>query len=248
MPIATPTTYVTNENCQIVIPTPIIKVNPATSDSLGQQTFLTASYLPFSRATTEDFKAYNPKFYLFREKSRSKTKKYDILGNSYGKAVPKGFYHPTHLNGINFPANTPVYGGSTRIPFDTEYDLGGITPYNYVTLPFNPFQWVEFNGGLGVGWIPMTNSDWQVQALGGYRFTGKKNINSRSILFKIAIGINNPNGSTTNPILFGDFSSTFRLQFLSVNISRQPANIIYAPSKFTIVLQDSTVSRKIARI
>jgi hypothetical protein len=29
MPIATPTTYVTNENCQIVIPTPIIKVNPA---------------------------------------------------------------------------------------------------------------------------------------------------------------------------------------------------------------------------
>jgi hypothetical protein len=240
------TTYLTNKNSLIAIPTPIIKVNPAVSGLYNEQAFLTASYLPFSSIVPEEFKAHNPKFYLFRSKSRSAKKVKTIDGlDSYRKIVPKGFYHPTHLNGINFPPNTPIYGGQhTRIPFNTEYDFGGVTPYNYTVLGFNPYEWVEYTLNDGA-WLPMTVAQWGLYDLGNYRFTGKQSVGSRSTLFKIAIGINNPSGSTTNPILFGDFSPTFRLQFLT---ARTRTGLAFTPIRFVIQLENSTVKRKVVTL
>jgi len=226
----------------IFIPTPIIKVNPSVHSLYNEQVFLTASYLPFSSVVPEEFKAHNPKFYLFRSKSRSNKKVTPLVGEPYKKNVPKGFYHPTHLDGINF-GGSPVYGGSTRIPFNTEYDFGGVTPYNYTVLGFNPYEWAEFKiFAEGETWQPMTNAQWGLYPLYQYRFTGKHYVGSRSILFKIAIGINNPSGSTTNPILFGDFSPTFRLQFLT---ARTMSGLAFTPIKFVIQLENSTVKRKI---
>ena len=233
----------------INIPTPIIKINQGTFDSLGvrigQQT-ISASYMPFSDSISETFKAHNPKFFLFRQCSSKNKSVIDAEGNSVSVKKPKGFYHPTHLNGINFPSS-PVYSGSTRVPMSTEYGLGGITPYNYITLPFDHYNFVEFKPVGGDEFQPMTSADWN-NPLIKYRFTGKKRSSkntpngtnsSKSILFKVAIGIENPSGSTTNPILFGEFSDIFRLQFIVVN------QISGAIAKgFSIQMQTSSVTRK----
>jgi hypothetical protein len=218
----------------ISIPTPVIKIRQGTTSFgiLSEQT-VSASYLPFSDSIAETFKAHNPKFFLFRQCSSNKK--------------PKGFYHPSHLGGINFP-NSPVYGGSTRVPMSTEYDFGGITPYNYINLPFDAYNFVEFIPNILMPtYQPMTSADWN-NPLINYRFTGKKRSkavtpsgtkNAKSILFKIAIGIESPSGSTTNPILFGEFSDIFRLQFI-VSYSSE----IVIAKRFSIQMQTSSVTRR----
>jgi len=223
----------------IIIPTPTIKIfgtdNHPYGDPpiLGANPLLLASYLPYSDSQSETFKKYNPKFYLFRYKSAHQSRKRNSIGDVIKMNKAKAFVHPTHMNGINFPANTPIYGGNTRTPMHTEFDLGNINPYEYSTLGFVPYDFVEVPGTVPP-WIPMTSADWGLPP-SSYRFTGKKQ-NARSILFKIAIGIDNPTGSKTNPILFGDFSDTFRLQLLA------GGNATY---HFTIQLQLSSVVRKV---
>lgn len=224
----------------IQIPEPIIKVNKGLvrlNTNIYNQS-LSAYYLPFSSAIKEEFLNHNPKFYLFRQCS-SKNKK---RANEAIIHRPKGFYHPTHLNGINFPVNTPVYGGSTRIPMNTEYDLVSLKPYNNTQLNFNPFEFIEYSADLNT-WVPMTDQLWDNPPI-NYRFTGKKlnkryseygSTSSKSILFKIAIGIKNPNGSNTNPILFGNFSDVFRLSF------SYRYGVFY---NYNIDLQTSSVPRK----
>jgi len=223
----------------IIIPTPTIKIvgtdNHPYGDPpiLGANPLLLASYLPYSDSQSETFKKYNPKFYLFRYKSAHQSRKRNSIGDVIKMNKAKAFVHPTHMNGINFPANTPIYGGNTRTPMHTEFDLGNINPYEYSTLGFVPYDFVEVPGTV-TAWIPMTSADWGLPPI-SYRFTGKKQ-NARSILFKIAIGIDNPTGSKTNPILFGDFSDTFRLQLLA------GGNTTY---HFTMQLQLSSVVRKV---
>jgi len=243
----------------IIIPTPKIKIVGTDTASTGTPTpganpLLLASYLPYSDSQSETFKKYNPKFYLFRCKSARQSRK-KIKGSPAERLhvqKAKAFYHPTHLNGINFPANTPIYGGSTRTPMHTEFDLGNINPYEYTTLGFNPYEFVEINKELGAGWETMTSADWG-KTVDYYRFTGKKNSRSggdpiptksaKSILFKIAIGIDNPTGSKTNPILFGEFSDTFRLQLLVSGALYDPL-IPQLAYHFTMQLQLSSIARK----
>ena len=223
----------------IIIPTPTIKIvgtdNHPYGDPpiLGANPLLLASYLPYSDSQSETFKKYNPKFYLFRYKSAHQSRKRNSIGDVIKMNKAKGFVHPTHLEGINFPSG-PIYRGAGRTPMHTEFDLGNINPYEYSTLGFNPYEFVEINKELGAGWETMTSADWGLPP-SSYRFTGKK-LNARSILFKIAIGIDNPTGSKTNPILFGDFSDTFRLQLLA------GGNAAY---HFTMQLQLSSVVRKV---
>jgi len=240
----------------IIIPTPKIKIVGTDTASItptpGANPLLLASYLPYSDSQSETFKKYNPKFYLFREKSAQQSRKRNSIGDVVVVHKAKAFYHPTHLNGINFPANTPIYGGSTRTPMHTEFDLGNINPYEYTTLGFNPYEFVEINKELGAGWETMTSADWG-KTVDYYRFTGKKNSRSggdpiptksaKSILFKIAIGIDNPTGSKTNPILFGEFSDTFRLQLLVSGALYDPL-IPQLAYHFTMQLQLSSIARK----
>jgi hypothetical protein len=239
----------------IIIPTPKIKIvgtDVATDGrTLGANPLLLASYLPYSDSQSETFKKYNPKFYLFREKSAQQSRK-KIKGSPGDRLhiqKAKAFYHPTHLNGINFPANTPIYGGSGRTPMHTEFDLGNINPYEYSTLGFVPYDFVQVDGHP---WRPMTSADWG-NTVDYYRFSGKKNPgtggdpiptkSAKSILFKIAIGIDNPAGSKTNPILFGELSDTFRLQLLVSGNSTNPLTPKLA-YHFTMQLQLSSITRK----
>jgi hypothetical protein len=239
----------------IIIPTPKIKIYN-TGGFAGENPVVQASYLPYSDSVSETFKKYNPKFYLFRESSVKVSSK-RVLGDDTIRVhvrKSKAFVHPTHMNGINFPANTPIYGGNTRIPLHTEYELGNINPYEYTTLPFDPYEFVEYNDfSTTPGWVPMTSANWG-NVINFYRFTGKKNKkenpammdpgqktkSAKSILFKIAIGIDNPTGSKTNPILFGEFSDTFRLQLVGEagDVLRDTIN------KFTIQLQHSSVTTR----
>jgi len=224
----------------IIIPTPTIKI-VGTEFGVGNPTLL-ASYLPYSDSVSETFKKYNPKFYLFRYKSAQKS-----TVNGTVKIRPKGFVHPTHLEGINFPSG-PIYRGAGRIPMHTEFDLGNINPYEYTTLGFVPYEFVQVGGHDN--WRPMTSADWG-QDTAYYRFTGKKNKNTgniapptttaKSTLFKIAIGIENPTGSKTNPILFGDFSDTFRLQLVVNGTPGEPLTQVV--QKFSMQLQLSSVKR-----
>lgn len=195
----------------ISIPTPQLKLS-GTNDSTKSRN-LYAYYLP---TDGNDFLNHNPKYYLFMAKSNKRHKK---VQNNITVPVqrPAGFYHPTHQNGINFPPQSAFYSGSTSIPLDTEFNL---TPgaYNKTLIGFNPFQWTRYTPD-NVNWNVPTLADFGPgKLIENFKVQGKRgHRNTRSALFCLAIGIENPDQNSDKPIIFSQLSKPFKLTFNVIN-------------------------------
>ena len=231
----------------ISIPTPIIKLGK--TDNTNHHPDLYAEYIPLPNGSA--FKAFAPSYYLFMAKSRKRhIKKILHVKTNVNRAA--GFYHPTHRNGINFPPNTKVYGGTTVIPFDTEYPMRVLDPYVRTVILFNPYQFTRYR--TGGAWAVMTPTvlaagvlTSNLKVMGGKTAvdngTGTNRKNKRSALFCLAIGIRNPDVSdTAHPILFGDFSLPFRLTFVIEKGAAPPQHKAMA---FMYTIQNSGVKRNI---
>lgn len=213
----------------ITIPTPMINIGKF--DNVNKHPELYAYYLP-EIVGTEEFLKYNPKYFLFMAKSNKWHRK-DVNGVTTVVRRPSGFYHPTHQNGINFP-HSAFYSGQTAIPLDTEYPLSA-GAYKKTLIPFNPYQFTRV-------WNPPPNlvvpspSNFP-SPLAYWKIQGKKTVAKygRSVLFSLAIGIENPDTSAKNPIVFGQLSEPFRVQFINVNGDA---------FGFSYVVQLSSVKRK----
>jgi hypothetical protein len=190
----------------INIPTPSIQVGGFNSSYNSQNLY--AHYLPIMNGGS-DFLAHSPKYYLFMAKSRVNHSKKNIGGFNVPKVRNAGFYHPTHQNGINFPSNSPYYGGTTDIPLDTEFSIAS-TPYTNTLIGFNPFQWTRYNNAVPtLATFGTAPSQWKIQGKRG----GVRGHYKRSAMFYLAIGIKNPDATSPYPILFGQPSQLFRLTF-----------------------------------
>ena len=199
-------------NSFIDIPRPEITIGA----SLGNTSQgLYSHYLP---PINDSFLNYNPKYYLFMQRSRLNSRKKDINGNKYTKKKPSGIFHPTHQNGINFP-NGAYYSGSTQIPLDTEFAIAN-TPYTKSLIGLNPLQFVRIKETPTSAWVVPTNIDFPKGTI-QIKIQGKKHPNSfnesggegnsRTALMYLAIGIENPDTNSNYPIIFGELSIPFKI-------------------------------------
>ncbi|MEI7510102.1 MAG: hypothetical protein WCJ62_11640, partial [Flavobacterium sp.] len=184
----------------INIPTTIVKVG--VTNSAYNMPNLFAYYLPTS---DNSFLNYNPKYYLFMAKSKKNhIKKINDIPTNMNRLA--GFYHPTHQNGINFPTGSKFYSGQTAIPLDSEFSLTP-NPYTLTQIGFNPFQWTRVKDGVPTWQVPILSDVSNTILVDKFKVQGKNgNKNKRSALFSLAIGIENPDTTSSNPILFGDLS------------------------------------------
>lgn len=241
--IADRTRYIANLNTDdstppsgssdIKIPTPQIKIGKMNID-VGFPP-LSAYYLPFSSTGNEEFLNHNPKYYLFMDRSRK------LSINKGVKIIKqKGFYHPTHQNGINFPSKA-FYSGSTQYPLDTEYSLTAGS-YNNSLLSFNPFQFARVFDKDSNSYVLPTIANLGTNIV-LFKLQGKKGkYNKRVVNFKLAIGIDNPNTNSKTPILFGELSETFRINFSVRKINDVPLRIGF--EGFNIDIQTTGLRKK----
>ena len=220
-----------SSSSQIDIPTPLIKLGKVNNTYKSQDLY--AYYLPKSN---NSFLNYNPKYYLFMAKSSGWHKKINNGITSRFRKIA-GFYHPTHQNGINFPTNSAFYSGSTAIPLDTEFNLTQ-EPYTKTQIPFNPFQWIRVDNGGG-SWTQVVISDLNgSKNVDTFKFQGKRSKrNNRSVLFCLAIGIENPDNSSQFPILFSELSQPFKMTFSIINANKV--------NGINLTIQNSNIHRKI---
>ena len=185
------------------IPRPEINIGQATAE-YGTAQSIFAHYLP---PINSNFLNFNPKYYLFMQKSNANRKK-TINGESVSFRRPAGIYHPTHLNGINFPVGSSFYSGLTAIPLNSEFDIA-LTPYTRTQIAINPFQWARYAPDA-ISWAVPTLADFGNDIF-NYKIQGKKKKDSRSALMFLCIGVENPDTTSNYPIIFGQLSIPFKL-------------------------------------
>lgn len=187
------------------IPRPEINIGKATAESgYGTAQPIFAHYLP---PINSNFLNFNPKYYLFMQKSNTNRKKM-INGNPVSFRRPAGIYHPTHLNGINFPVGSSFYSGLTAIPLNSEFDIA-LTPYTRTQIAINPFQWARYAPN-SIDWAVPILADFG-DIIENYKIQGKKKKDSRSALMFLCIGVENPDTTSNYPIIFGQLSIPFKL-------------------------------------
>jgi hypothetical protein len=219
---------------EIKIPTPLIKIDIWKVDT--QYPTMSAYYLPFSGNSVEDFTNYNPKYFLFVAKKNLRHKK-RVNGINTTVINPSGFYHPTHQNGVNFVGKS-FYSGITEIPLDTEFTLNA-GAYVKTPIAFNPIQWVRKDDN-GI-WVLPTVSDFGLN-LNLFKFSKKGGDRARVMNFKLAIGIENPNKNSKQPIIFSELSETFRISYKTRKVAGQPFNGYYG---IDINMQTTGLRKKI---
>jgi hypothetical protein len=201
-----------NNSPFIDIPRPEITLS---TNNLEIQQSLYCHYLP---PINDSFLNYNPKYYLFIQRSKLKSRKKDINGNRYTKTKPSGIFHPTHQNGINFP-NGAYYSGQTQVPLDTEFAIAN-TPYTKSLINMNPLQFVRMKNIPSDNWFVPIETDFPKATI-QVKIQGKNHPNSfsiaggegksRSALMYFAIGIENPDTNSNYPIIFGQLSIPFKI-------------------------------------
>lgn len=212
-------------NNTIEIPRPEINLSISQNNVIGQELY--AHYLP---PINDSFLNYNPKYYLFMQRSRLNSIKKDINGVLYKKKKPSGIFHPTHQNGINFP-NGAFYSGTTQIPLDTEFSISN-TPYIKSLINMNPLQFVRYSPSGG-----LIQNDWVVPNLLNFpcaniqiKIQGRRaNSPPRSSLMFLAIGIENPDKNSNYPIIFGELSIPFKLAL------KKQAGIIFNGNEYSAI-------------
>ena len=168
---------------------------------------ISVGYLPNGNSNL--WQQYNPKVYLFRY-SKKKTRyiyyKDPVTGKqkSKFKKIAAGFKHVPHLDG--YAGKGKFYGGMTKYPYNTEFELLINKPY--MTQPlfgFDPYQFYVYDGQQP---LPKGLSGDLLNAI--YPANRKKEF-ARSVYFKFAIGIDNPDKTSEFPVLFGEMTEALQV-------------------------------------
>ena len=161
----------------------------------------------------DQFLNYNPQYWLLRYKRRHKRHNALLLRR---KNV---WTHPTHNNGINFPASS-LYGGAqydssgTLIPNrETEWNLVTVNPYDITNIIINPMLWFAASAFQTGGFtFPINYNDWTSNTV-NVRTTGQHGRYfpgvGKSLVFALVITVDNPN--VPNQKIFGPMSNTFKI-------------------------------------
>ena len=220
----------------ISIPRPEISLGATLQATTAQS--LIAHYLPTGDTS---FLNHNPKYYLFMQKSKTIKKK-----NNNKVVRPSGIYHPTHLNGVNFPANSKYYGGTTTIPLHTEFNVAS-TPYTKTVVGVEPFEWTRYRDPLlGYAWrLPVVSDFDSSKQLQNFKIQGKKynGGRTRSALMYLCIGIENQDTTSEYPILFGQLSMPFKIA-LKALAANPPSEPEARCTGVQFLLENSSVHRK----
>ena len=167
---------------------------------------LSVAYLP--TGGSDLWQQYNPKVYLFRY-GKKKSRSIEVIDPVTGKRkkktkqIPAGFRHVPHQNG--FQGKGKFYSGQTRYPYNTEFPLMINQPY--MTQPlfgFDPYQFFMFNGQQ-----PLPKDIGRDKINDVYPSNRKKDY-ARSVYFRFAIGIDNPDKTSEFPVLFGEMTETLQ--------------------------------------
>ncbi len=191
----------------------------------GQKLF--ASILPGTYSN--DYLAYNPKIFLFVKKNGKKRMVRDINGNAITKYYLGGWKHTTHMQGINFPNNN-FYSGTTSCPTHSEFPLTVTNPYEFQELTdFNPGEfYVYYAPGYNLPVAaPLLNTiPWSQR--NNIAVRGRNENYARSTYFRFAIGIENPDTTSPQPILFGPMTSSIQCKIVKARLGEEDLVVSYA--------------------
>lgn len=185
--------------------------------SLGK--FLHASLLPGTESNT--YLNYNPKIFLFVKKNGKSKKIRDINDNKITKYYFGGWHHTTHMQGINFP-NGSFYSGTTLCSTHSEFPLTITEPYDKQLLTgFDPGEFYVYMDN-GSGSPAPLNGTIQWSDRNRFYARGRQhNDFTKSVYFRFAIGIENPDVTSKFPIIFGPLTASIQCKIVAVGFGAQ---------------------------
>jgi hypothetical protein len=232
--VSTALNQITNFFCNNTPPPPPPPVSsgiqiPELSIVSRGSTRLFASTLPGSHSN--DYLNYSPKVFLFVKRNGRFKKVKDINDDPIRKYYYGGWKHITHLQGVNFP-NGNFYSGSTNCPTHSEFSLSSFGPYDYKEL-------VNFDAGEFYVYDDILSSPAPIKIptviwddLNKIKVRGRKDeLSTRSVYFRFAIGIENPDTTSSYPILFGPMTASIQCKLVkrgglvTYAINHDPTNI-----------------------
>jgi len=179
---------------------------------------ITGSYTDTIRCYWESnntkFLEYNPEVWVFRRKNYIREKDIDD-----SKIRHKKWTHEPHLNGSKYP-NSSYYSGSINSPIQeietngrhTEFDSVPTGTSYKTVIPLDPYEYIF--GDLGNGLEKLSDST-DFSKITRIKVTGRRN--SKSLPFRFAIVIDNPDTSSSNPKIIGDLSDIVYLRYDNQN-------------------------------
>lgn len=176
---------------------------------------LYASLLP--GLFSNEYETYNPRIFLFVKRNGRTRKVKDINGNKQTKYYHGGWRHITHMQGINFP-NSNFYSGSTSCPTHSEWPLTITDPYDKQELTtFNAGEFYIYDDVLGSP-ASFGTIIWSILNLDKFRVRGRRaDEPTKSVYFRFAIGIDNPDTTSNYPIVFGSLSVPIQCKIVKRN-------------------------------
>ena len=176
---------------------------------------LYASLLP--GLFSNEYETYNPRIFLFVKRNGRTRKVKDINGNKQTKYYHGGWRHITHMQGINFP-NSNFYSGSTNCPTHSEWPLTITDPYDKQELTtFNAGEFYVYDNVLGSP-APFGTISWSILNLDKFKVRGRKDdAPTKSVYFRFAIGIENPDTTSPYPIIFGPLSAAIQCKIVKMH-------------------------------
>ena len=177
--------------------------------------------------------SYNPKIFLFVKKNGKTKKVRDINDVLQGKYYFGGWHHTTHMQGINFP-NRNFYSGSTACSTHSEFPLIITQPYQRQILnSFNPGEFYVYEQYGSSSPAPLNGTiSWS--ELAQFKVRGRKKEDfARSVYFRFAIGIENPDATSKYPVIFGPLTASIQCKIvkkgpdacISYALNHDPTNI-----------------------
>jgi hypothetical protein len=156
---------------------------------------------------SDEYKNHNPRVFLFVKRNGRNRKVTDINGDPQKKYYHGGWRHITHMQGVNFPSGN-FYSGSTLCPTHSEWPLTISNPYEkqeLTTLDVGEFY--KYNNILPNLPAPFGTVPWTVSNVNKFSVRGVRGERpTKSVYFRFAIGINNPDATSDYPIIFGALS------------------------------------------
>jgi len=201
----------------------------------SQNKLLFASIFPGVESNL--YLSYNPTIFLFVKKNGKAKIVRDINDDKEAKYYFGGWHHTTHMQGINFP-NSNFYSGDTVCKTYSEFPLIITQPYERQKLKFfNPGEFYVYKPNGNSQPAPLDGSVlWN--DLPEYYVRGRKRDGfTRSVYFRFAIGIENPDTTSKYPIIFGPLTASIQCKivreknphdgnsYVSYALNHDPTNI-----------------------
>jgi hypothetical protein len=148
---------------------------------------------------------YNPEIWLFRYKRNFRTK--EINESTKVRKKNKKWAHPPHLNGVKFPNSNFFTGKAGPVPpslngagYHTEWELTNTIPLDKKVIPINLFEFV-YGVDDSSNFIALTDSTFFNLDPSKIRFSTKSKSHSKSLAFRFAIVIDNPNEENCSKLI-----------------------------------------------